>query len=271
MEAKNKLLKTKKTKSENCCLKCVIGTLSTCGLRTWFRCASCFFPGTQFYARNEKEKIVYMTIDDFPSRDPSNTLQLLTILDKHDVKCTFFVIKYNADLNPQNKMIMRNIVGQGHEFGNHMSKDRPYSKDPQEFFEHELLRTEQTIVEAQPKFNENAPKLFRPPSGAINKKMQEVLVKNNYVSVLADDYTFDAEIDYDPDFHIKTIVSNVKHGSILLLHTPENYMRHKTFEILDGILPKIKAKGFTFKLLSSYFQSELFQNDWNNLKKKYSK
>ena len=267
---KQNLLKKTNEKSKNSCLKCVIKSLSLTGLRNWFRCASVFFPGTQFFAKHEKEKIVYLTIDDFPSRDPKNTLKLLDILDKHDINATFFVIKYNAMLNKQNKDIMKSAIERGHEFGNHMSKDRAYNKDPPELFENELLSTEQTILESQPGFGNGVPKLFRPPSGMINKKMQKVLVKHNYVSILSDDYTFDAEIDCDPDFHVKTIVSNVKHGSILLLHTPENFMRIKTLEILNRIIPQIKEKGFNFKILSSYFKSELFLNDWEKLKKKYT-
>ena len=56
-------------------------------------------------------KVVYLTFDDGPS---SNTMKLLDIFDKYNVKVTFFVNGVNSDPN-----VLKEIVKRGHSLGNH--------------------------------------------------------------------------------------------------------------------------------------------------------
>ncbi|NMA68415.1 MAG: polysaccharide deacetylase family protein, partial [Desulfitobacterium sp.] len=63
--------------------------------------------------KKEPEKIVYLTIDDGPSE---NTLPILEILRKEEVKATFFVIGSQVEKYPD---ILRMTHAEGHAIGNH--------------------------------------------------------------------------------------------------------------------------------------------------------
>ena len=60
-----------------------------------------------------EEKITYLTFDDGPSR---NTLKILEILDKYNIKATFFVVGKNVKENPN---ILKEIIIRGHMIGIH--------------------------------------------------------------------------------------------------------------------------------------------------------
>lgn len=55
-----------------------------------------------------------LTIDDGPN--PNITPQILNLLDKYNIKATFFVV---GNLVPHNAAIIRDIVARGHTVGNH--------------------------------------------------------------------------------------------------------------------------------------------------------
>ena len=253
---------------KSCPKRCIFGCLGCLGTRNLFRCLSCCFPETELYIKKQKKKTIYLTIDDYPSRDPDNSYKLLDILDKHNVKASFFIIKYNVLCNNANKAVMHSTVSRGHELGNHMAKDTVYTSHSKEDFSRILLDVENVIEQYQPGFKKNFPKLFRAPSGKINKNMCNVLTKNNYLSILGDVYSFDAEYDADPEFHCNLLLNNVKSGSILILHTPENYMRKKTLELLELLIPKLKKKGFSFEILSKYFKRKEYLEYWQKKHKK---
>lgn len=62
----------------------------------------------------ENKKIAYLTFDDGPSK--TVTPQILDILDKYDIKATFFVVGKFAEKNPD---ILKRIYEEGHVIGNH--------------------------------------------------------------------------------------------------------------------------------------------------------
>lgn len=64
-------------------------------------------------AEQEAAHKVYLTFDDGPS---SNTEEILDILDRYDVKATFFVVGKESD---SAKEILRDIVNRGHTLGMH--------------------------------------------------------------------------------------------------------------------------------------------------------
>lgn len=55
-----------------------------------------------------------LTFDDGP--DPDLTPRILDILERYDVKATFFALGYNAGRHPR---LLRRIVAEGHEIGSH--------------------------------------------------------------------------------------------------------------------------------------------------------
>ena len=63
---------------------------------------------------NREEKRIALTFDDGPH--PRYTPKILSMLEKYDVKATFFMIGSNARLYPD---IARKVLKAGHEIGNH--------------------------------------------------------------------------------------------------------------------------------------------------------
>ena len=74
--------------------------------------------GTKHYpVRTDGKKVVYLTFDDGPST--TNTPQVLDILDKYNVKATFFVLGSSIDKSDEAKEILKEEVKRGHAIANH--------------------------------------------------------------------------------------------------------------------------------------------------------
>ena len=70
--------------------------------------AACIRHGDETHPR------IALTFDDGPH--PYQTDKILALLEKYDIKATFFVIGKNAELYPD---IVKRELDEGHEIGNH--------------------------------------------------------------------------------------------------------------------------------------------------------
>jgi len=66
------------------------------------------------------EKSVYLTFDDGPI--PEVTPWVLELLDKHDIKATFFMVGDNIRKHPD---VFQMVVDGGHRIGNHTIQPYP--------------------------------------------------------------------------------------------------------------------------------------------------
>ena len=83
--------------------------------------------GTKNYpVRTDGKKVAYLTFDDGPST--TNTPEILKVLDKYNVKGTFFVLGTSLKDNTKAQEILKTIAGSGHAIANHT-----YSHDLQIF------------------------------------------------------------------------------------------------------------------------------------------
>lgn len=74
-------------------------------------------PECLFYV-NTSAKQIALTIDDGPDR--RTTPQILNLLRKHDAHATFFMI---SDRVTGNDSLLRQTLREGHEIGNHMTRN----------------------------------------------------------------------------------------------------------------------------------------------------
>ncbi|MGL5074477.1 MAG: polysaccharide deacetylase family protein, partial [Waterburya sp.] len=75
------------------------------------------------YFFSTDQPLIALTIDDSPDDNdlaPNTTVEILKVLARYQVKATFFIITNKAQANLQ---IIKNIVEQGHELGNHLTED----------------------------------------------------------------------------------------------------------------------------------------------------
>ena len=104
------------------------------------------------------------------------TLQILDILDKYNVKSTFFLVGFWADKYPDH---VKEIYKRGHDVGNH-STNHPYmTKLSNEEMAKELNVTNDKIKE----LIKEKPILFRPPFGDYNDTVLNVCKDNGYYAI----------------------------------------------------------------------------------------
>jgi polysaccharide deacetylase family protein (PEP-CTERM system associated) len=82
--------------------------------------------------------------DRIPNRVAHNTMRILELLDQHDAKCTFFMLGWVAERNPE---LIREIVSAGHELASHgYSHTRVTQQSPTQFRE-DVTRTKARLEE----------------------------------------------------------------------------------------------------------------------------
>lgn len=208
--------------------------------RFWIACLTCIliissatFEGYAVYTQNEK--MIVLTFDDGPH--PKQTLQILDLLDRYNIKATFFMIGVNVRNYPK---VAQMVADRGHEIGNHTETHSHSIR----LDDHEL-RTE--IAQCQENILKNTGKqckLFRPPEGALNDSMRTTINNMGYCNVL---WTLDTrDWAHTPPEEIATmIIQNAKHGDIILMH---DYIgaNSPTLQALELFIPELLRQGFTF-------------------------
>lgn len=117
--------------------------------------------------RQEEEKVAYLTFDDGPG---DYTVELLDILDRYDVKATFFVI--GSKIEEGRAEILKEITDRGHTIGIHCY-DHDYQKlyKSKEAYINDFEKTYQIIYEA----TGVKPSIFRFPGGSTNNYGKRIM------------------------------------------------------------------------------------------------
>ncbi len=178
-----------------------------------------------------------MTFDDGPH--PQNTPRLLNILRDRNIKATFYVIGNCVDRHPH---IVRRIVAEGHEIGNHTYTHRKLTTLGSSEVRTEMSKTQAAIVRAAGV----KPRTMRPPYGALRTDQRNTIFSEfGYPTIM---WSVDPQ-DWKrpgPSIVSSRILSSSRNGSIILahdLHKPTIDAMPRTF---DGLL----AKGFKFITVS---------------------
>ena len=162
------------------------------------------------------EKAVYLTFDDGPI--PEVTPWVLDLLDKHNIKATFFMVGDNIRKHPDE---FRMVVERGHRIGNHtFNHIRGFEYTAKNY----LGNTEQAkiFMEMGGDINCNVekvlyPLLFRPPHGHMFAN-QYLTLKRTYKIVMWDLVTR----DYSKKLRGPQVLANVmryaRNGSIITFH-----------------------------------------------------
>src|SRR5258708_13114356 len=130
---------------------------------------------TTWFSVNVDGPYIAMTFDDGPS--PETTPRLLDILKQRNIKATFFMIGQNAERNPE---IVKRILADGHEIGNHSWTHPQLAKLPDDRVTEEITKTQNAIKNA----SGYTPKLLRPPYGSITARQKEWIENQFGLSVI---------------------------------------------------------------------------------------
>lgn len=160
------------------------------------------------------------------------TLKVLDILDKYNIKTTFFLVGFWVEKYPDH---VREMNNRGHEIGNHSSTHPHMSQLSKEQMANELNSTGDKIQA----ITEKKPNLFRPPFGDYNNLLIETAEENGYYTIQWDVDSLDWK-NMGSIQIVDRVVRNVKNGSIVLFHNNSEYV----LEYLPPILEKLQSEGF---------------------------
>lgn len=191
------------------------------------------------------EKAVALTFDDGPSE---NTLEILKVLRKYDVKATFFCIGHKIDEHPE---IFRQILKEGHQVGNHSYSHAPTIG----FFSTKKMIEEINYCnQAAKSRGEVEMKLFRPPSGVTNPKIRRALAETNLQSVGWSVRSFDALFKSEK-LIFKLATYNLQPGDVILLHDTKPH----TIAILERLLLFLQKRNFILLTVGSLFKINAYR------------
>jgi peptidoglycan-N-acetylglucosamine deacetylase len=178
-----------------------------------------------------------MTFDDGPSA--ANTPRLLDMLKQRNIKATFFLIGQNIAANAD---IVRRILAEGHEIGNHTWTHPQLSKLSDDRVTTEITKTQEAIKEA----SGFTPTLLRPPYGAITPRQREWIENQFALSVIL--WSVDP-LDWKrpgPSVVTQRILSQARPGAIILSHD----IHKQTIDAMPATLDGLIAKGYKFATVS---------------------
>ncbi len=197
------------------------------------------------YCKNDDRKIA-LTFDDGPH--PKYTAEILEILDRYDIRATFFLIGSCAKEYPD---LVRQEVEKGHEIGNHTYSHLKLYHATQSALKEELSKTDTLLTQ----LTQKNIRLFRPPEGYCSKSITALSEDFGYQVILWNIDTRDWA--HTPlDTIVTNVKKNVKSGDILLFH---DYIAKDspTPAALEILIPYLLSEGYRFVTVSELISCEV--------------
>ena len=212
--------------------------------------------------RKELTKTAFLTFDDGPSE---NTEKVLDILDKNNIKATFFMVA--KEITPEREALVKRMLKEGHVIGIH-TYDHNYKniyKSKERCLE-DIYKTMERITEV----TGVSPKYYRFPygsancyiSGFCNDIIEELDSKN--IQYIDWNVTGEDAIGKPTSY---SILKNIKcfdkyMEPVILLH--DGSSNQLTVKVLPKIIEKIKAAGYGFGTIEQ--RSKPYQ--WSHTRRK---
>jgi peptidoglycan/xylan/chitin deacetylase (PgdA/CDA1 family) len=195
-----------------------------------------WYPGC-VYRIPVRDRLLALTFDDGP--DPASTPLIITELRKYRGRATFFLI---TEKLPNQEHLVRTLVAEGHELGNHFTRDRPSLRLSPEEFERDLVDAHGALA----RFDRVS--WARPGSGWYSRSMVSVMRWYGYRCALGSVYPFDASIP-SVGWANRYILRNARPGAIVILHDGGARGR-RTVRVLQRVLPQLQRRGYRMVSLS---------------------
>ncbi|MEE3492884.1 polysaccharide deacetylase family protein [Ruminococcus sp.] len=182
------------------------------------------------YYVDTDEKVCAVSFDAAWGNEQTDTL--LEILDKYEVKSTFFLVKQWVDKYPDD---VRAIAEHGHDVGNHSSTHPHMAQLSSDEQQTEISDCNDAIES----LTGTAPTLFRAPYGEYNDNLVTNLRSRNMYCV---QWNIDSLDWKDPtsDEMVSRVKSKLCPGSIILMHNGAK----NTPEALPKIIEMIQDEGY---------------------------
>lgn len=201
------------------------------------------------YSVSTEEKKIALSFDAAWGDEDFN--KIMEILDKHNVKTTFFMTGEWVEKYPN---CVKTLVEKGHDLGNH-STTHPDMTTLSKEKQREQIMNVHNIVKELTGYEMD---LFRPPYGAYNNEVIRTCYEVGYYPIQWDVDSLDWK-----DLTASEIINKVCNhktldcGSIILCH---NGAKH-TAEALDEMITNLKNQGYEIVPISELIIRENFHMD----------
>ncbi len=213
----------------------------------------------QYPVRTDGKKVVYLTFDDGPST--TNTPEILNVLDRYNVKATFFTLGKSIEANEEAKNILKDIAKRGHAIANHT-----YSHDYSYLYPNRTMNVDNIVSDIEKSnsimrevLGESfSTRVIRFPGGYWSWEgrtaMKEAMDQNGYYNVDWNALNKDAEgKQKNADELLQSTKETVEalgpdaDSVVLLMH--DTYGKEETVKALPQIIEYLQEKGFEFRTI----------------------
>lgn len=186
-----------------------------------------------------------------------DTKQILEILEKNNVKTTFFMTGGWVDSYPEDVIA---IAEAGHDLGNHSQNHKNMSQLSVEEIKEEIMTVHNKVYE----LTEIDMTLFRPPYGDYDDDVITSCADVNYYPIQWDIDSLDWK-NYGKDDLVDRVVNHkdLKNGSIILMHNGAKYTAEALQEVIDGL----RNKGYEIVPISELIYKENYTIDHTGMQK----
>jgi peptidoglycan/xylan/chitin deacetylase (PgdA/CDA1 family) len=157
------------------------------------------------------ERVVWLTFDDGP--EPGATDRVLETLERFGIKATFFVIGQQVRRSPA---LLKETAAAGHRIGNHTETHPHLTELDDAAVEGEIVSTGEVVGDLL-----GLDRLFRPPFGDRNRRVNRIIRKCGYRSLLWNISTGDWNPVRQPSAWMKWGLRGVRRRaapSVVLMH-----------------------------------------------------
>jgi len=197
---------------------------------------STFF-GYYPYGIKTDKKIIALTFDDGPSVPYTN--DLLTILNKYQVKASFFLVGKNLEKSPE---LGKMIVDDGHTIGNHAYSHNLFKYLSSPSLKDEVTKTQDIIFKSTGK----KAALFRSP-WLLRFPALFRMIKENHFTPISGLFGTQKEVwQVNSDIIYEDALKQIGPGRILIFHdgVTKNGDRSETIKAVDRLIPELKKRGY---------------------------
>ena len=184
------------------------------------------------YRVDRSDKVISISFDCAWGVDYTD--KLLEIMEKEEVRCTFFTVEFWAKKHPD---YLKKIDQKGHEIGTH-SATHPYMS---KLNKSAIVKELTTSINAISLVTGKAVKVFRAPYGDYNDLLLNTATELGLYTIQWDVDSLDWK-DISANEIEKRVLNKVKNGSIILFH---NQGLH-TASAIEKLIPKLKELGYSF-------------------------
>ena len=178
------------------------------------------------YAVDTPEKKISISFD--AAWGSERTPQLLAILEEYEIKTTFFLVKFWIEKYPE---VTKRIAREGHEIGNHSATHPNMDTLTRGEIRRELEETNSLIEE----LTGQRPMVFRPPFGAYNNTLVEVVEELDMKAIQWSIDSLDWQ-DLSAQEITERVLKQVAPGAIVLFHNNAENTPAALVPILDELL-----------------------------------